>query len=321
MITEAIKNFPKQFEFDPEVKNADKLAGCSSVVVGGMGGSGLVGGILRIIQPELNVHMHHEYGLPMFIRRKDEHLFIAVSYSGNTEETIDFFEAALKGGYPTAAVSVGGKLLEVAKEHSVPYVALPDTGIQPRMALGFALRAVLKLIGANKLLEESGALASVLEPLRYENTGKELAETMRGKVPIIYTSRSNQAIAYNWKIKFNETGKVPAFYNTFPELNHNEMAGFDVNDRTKMLSERMHFIFITDEADHPRIRKRMEITREEYARRSLPVATLALEGATKLQKIFRSLLIADWASYYTAEIYRNEPEAVRIIEDFKKQLR
>lgn len=320
MMKNAIRDFPKQFDYEPEVVNGEKLGAFDALVVGGMGGSGLVAGILRMIKPGLDVAAHHEYGLPPFIKDTKRRLFLAVSYSGNTEETVDFFEAAVKEGYSVAAVGTGGRLLEVAKEGGLPHIELPETGIQPRMSLGFMLRAVLKLVGENALFEEAGALSATLKPGELEAESRKLAETLRGKVPVIYASRKNQPLAYNWKIKFNETGKIPAFYNTFPELNHNEMTGFDVNDATKELSERMHFIFLRDNADHPHVGKRMEVTGEAYAKRGLPVTALILEGTSTMEKIFRSLLLADWTAYCIAEAYGNEPEAVPMIEEFKKKL-
>src|SRR3972149_884548 len=133
MLEEAIKNFPKQFAFEPEVKNAEKLKSFESIVIGGMGGSGLVAGILRALKPELDIAAQHDYGLPAYIKDEDKRLFIAVSYSGNTEEIIDFFEKAIERKLNVAVIAVGGKLLELAKSSGVPFVQFPDTGIQPRM--------------------------------------------------------------------------------------------------------------------------------------------------------------------------------------------
>ena len=241
MFTEAIRDFPKQFEYEPEIVNGDKLGKFESAVVGGMGGSGLVAGIVRALKPKLVLETHHEYGLPQYLSGK-KHLFIAISYSGNTEETLDFFEKALEKKLNAAAVSTGGKLIELAEKGGVPYIKLPETGIQPRMALGFMLRAVLKLLGEDELFKNVGELADKLNSDKWEKEGKELADALSGDVPLVYASRRNQALVYNWKIKFNETGKIPAFYNTFPELNHNEMTGFDVSDSTEDLSKKFHTI-------------------------------------------------------------------------------
>ena len=318
MIEEAIKNFPKQFAFEPEVKNADKVRSFESIVIGGMGGSGLVAGILRALKPELDVAVHHDYGLPAYLGDVDKRLFIAISYSGNTEEILSFFEEAAKKGLNIAVIAIGGKLLQLAQERGIPFVQLPGTGIQPRMSTGFMLRAVLKLIGEDSLYKDSAKLTESLRPEELEARGKELAGKIFGCIPVIYSSRRNLALAYTWKIKFNETGKTPAFYNTFPELNHNEMTGFDVKDSTRALSEKIHFIFLRDSNDHPKIRKRMEVLEKLCRDRGLPVLTLELDGRARSHKIFSSLILADWTAYHLALKYNVEPEEVPMVEEFKK---
>lgn len=145
-----------------------------------------------------------------------------------------------------------------------------------------------------------------------------LAAALRGKVPVVYSSARNQAVAYNWKIKMNETGKIPAFYNIFPELNHNEMTGFDVVPATKTLSSRLHFVFLTDSADHPQVQKRMRVCRKLYEKRGLPVTDAALQGAAPFEKIFNSLLAADWAALHLSKLYGTEAEQVPMVETFKK---
>ena len=321
MLTKAIKDFPKQFEFEPEVQNAGKLKKHSSYVIGGMGGSGLVAGILRALKPELDIAAHHEYGLPTFIDSKEKRLFIAISYSGNTEETISFFQEANKKKLPVAAITTGGKLLKLAKEKKVPYVKLPSTGIQPRMSLGFMLRAALKLMAEEKLFKEAGELAKTLKPSEAEALGKAFAKELRGKVPVIYSSRKNQALAYNWKIKFNETGKIPAFYNTFPELNHNEMTGFDVVDSTRSLSGNIHVIILKDPDDDTRIKKRMKVLENLYVDRYIPVSTVEIDAGGTLEKIFSTLIVGDWTAYYLAKHYSTEPEEVPMVEEFKKLIK
>lgn len=321
MIKNDITNYAQQFRYEPTVKNADKVGRFGAVVVGGMGGSGLVAGILRALKPGLNVVAHHEYGLPSFVGGDGEkYLFIAVSHSGDTEETINFCEEAIKEGLPVAVVSAKGKLLELAEEKGLPYIDLPGDEVQPRMALGYALRAVLKLIGEEKLYKETTRLAEKLDPLRHEEHGRELAQKLSGAVPIVYASRFNQALAYNWKIKFNETGKIPAFCNVFPELNHNEMESFGERSAAGALLPKAHFVFLRDDADHLRIRERMELTAKLYSDCGLSVEDVMIEGKTRLERIFNTLLLGDWAAYYLALGNGVEPESVPMIERFKKDI-
>lgn len=318
MMYDAIKNFPKQFTFIPKIENFSGKFPAKTFVICGMGGSHLAGDLIQAWKPELDIIIHANYQLPILGAEKMKHaLIIASSYSGNTEEPLDAYETARKKKLPIIAIAVGGKLIELAKKHKVPYIQIPDTGIQPRCALGFSMKSMLKAMGLEKELKEASGLVETLKPEVLEDEGKSLARRLLGKIPIIYASRLLQAVAYNWKIKFNETGKIPAFYNTFPELNHNEMTGFDVKDSSRKLSENFSFIFLRDSEDHSLILKRMEILKTLYGNRGLPVTALDLKGKTMLERIFSSLLLADWAAFYTADNYGLESEQVPMVEEFK----
>lgn len=341
---EAIKNFAGQFGFLPVVENAEKLKPAASFVLCGMGGSHLAASILKINNPALDIYIHRDYGLPIFAEKRDEKngekhgkavektLYIASSYSGNTEEVLDFAEKARQKNFNIIAVATGGQLIAWAQKYGLPYIVLPDTGIQPRNALGFSAIALAKLIDPPAISGPLGLadLAKNLAPKAFESVGRELARSLKGKVPIIYSSRTNLPIAYNWKIKFNETTKIPAFYNVFPELNHNEMNGFDVfsskssnfSESTKVaaLSENFHFIFLTDISDHPQIVRRMVVCKEMYEARGLPVTQIEISGENSFMKIFNSLILADWTALVLAEFYGNDPEKVPMIEEFKKKI-
>jgi len=178
----------------------------------------------------------------------------------------------------------------------------------------------LKIMRKENEFAEARALAAVLKPAEQEEAGKSLAERIRGKVPIIYASRKNRGLSYNWKIKFNETGKTPAFANVLPELNHNEMTGFDVVDSTRALSSAFHFIFLRDSADSEKIQKRMDVLGKLYRDRGLLVEDVIIEGDTPYLKIFSSLVLADWTALYTGESYGVETEQVPMVEEFKKAI-
>lgn len=320
MMYEAIKNFPKQFEFEPKIENEENLQRREKFVMIGMGGSALPADLARAWNPRIDILVHKNYGLPPVSKVElAERLVIIISYSGNTEEALDAYEKARESECLLAAISVGGKLLERARKDKVPYIQLPDTGIQPRSALGFSFKSLLKLMGVeNEILKEVSTLSRSLDPTAIEEEGKALAHRLRGFVPVIYSSTENSAIAYNWKIKFNETGKVPAFYNVLPELNHNEMTGFDVTEKTRSLSEKFYFLILKDATDHPKISQRASALVNLYHDRGLQVETIDLDKAGFFIKIFRSLLFADWTAYYLGESYGVETEEVPMVEKFKK---
>ena len=314
---EAIRDFHTQFAWEPVVVNAERLKERSKFVVGGIGGSNLAAGLLASLRPQLNIVIHRDYGLPHLSDAK-ERLWLASSYSGNTEETIDFAKFARKKGYAVATISVGGTLLKFAKKERLPHIVIPNTGIQPRSALGFSVLAIAKLIGREHILRELHRLSTMLKPESLRAKGEKLSRILKGKVPIICASTRNREVAYNWKIKFNETGKIPAFYNVFPELNHNEMTGFDVISATKALSRAFHFVFLTDIADHPKIQKRMSVCKKLYTDRNFSVTEVALKGGSTLERIFSSLLIADWTALHFSRTYGTEAEKVPMVEQFKR---
>lgn len=322
MMREAIKNFHHQFEFQPEIQNKNSFEPKKSAVVCGMGGSHLAADIFKTLDPSADILIHSDYGLPALSEeRLRNSLIIFSSYSGNTEEVLSAYQEARERELSSISISVGGKLLELAKSDSAPYIQMPDTGIQPRSALGFSIRALFRALNREDFLQQSAVLASDLKPAEFEEQGRALAEKIRRKVPVIYASVRNFSLAYNWKIKFNETGKIPAFYNVFPELNHNEMNGFDAQKDSRELSENFFFIFLRDNSDHPRIQKRFEVVEKLYRERGFPVEILSLQGRNAFYKIFSSLVFGDWTALYTAEGYGLEPEQVPLIEEFKKLIR
>jgi glucose/mannose-6-phosphate isomerase len=316
---EAIKNFNQQFSYEPEIVNEENLVLKSSFVVVGMGGSALAAKLLKTWKPELDILIHSDYGLSEFGggELKDK-LIILSSYSGNTEEVVEAFKEAKNKNQAMAVIATGGELLALAIENKIPYIKLPNTGIQPRSALGFSMKAFLKLLGEEKELKKISELLTNLNPIDFEKAGKNLAEKIKNCVPIIYASGRNLSIAYNWKIKMNETGKVPAFYNVFPELNHNEMNGFDVKDSTRELSNNFYFIILKDLDDNPKILKRMAVLEKLYKDRNLKVEVVELGGENFWLKIFANLVLADWVAYHTALGYNLEPQLVPMVEEFKK---
>ncbi len=316
----AIKETAKQFGFKPKIANVDKLFQASKYVLVGMGGSHLAANLLQIIKPELDIIIHSNYGLPIIFDLK-ERLIILSSYSGDTEEVLDAYQKAGRLGLNRAVISIGGALLDQAKRDGVPYLKMPDFGLQPRLALPLNLISLLKLMNEEKLIAQASELEHGFTPENFEKEGKTLASMIHGYVPIVYASVRNQPLAYNWKIKLNETGKIPAFYNVFSELNHNEMTGFDVKDSTRELSEIFYFLFLSDAEDLPKIQKRMTITAKLYQDRNLLVHEIKLSGKNIFYKIFNSLVLADWTANYTAEGYGLESEKVPMIEEFKKLIK
>ncbi len=318
---EDIYNFPKQLAFRPEVKNGDKWGEFKNYILSGMGGSHIAGDILKTISGENNLHIHSDYGLSSSI--KEDTGVVAASYSGNTEEVLDVFDKANLKGVRTAVITKGGKLLELAKKKEIPYIQLPEEKMQPRMALGYSFLALCKALGKKDIEEKMESLKEKLENRQslLEKQGKELASRIKNKVPIAYSTRRNYVTASVWKINFNETAKIPAFCNFFPELNHNEMTGFDIIPSTKMLSEKMIFLILKDKEDFSKNKKRAEVLKEILEKRDFEVLAIENESESREEFVFSSILLSAWTSYYLSKIYQTDPDEVPMVEEFKRMIK
>lgn len=311
---QSILDFPKQLLWKPEIENQKNLPK-QKIIIAGMGGSALAGGFLKMLIPQINIRIHRNYGLP-YGTNKDT-LVVAISYSGNTEETIDALETARKNKTALAVIATGGRLLHLAKQLRIPYIEIPNIGIQPRMATGFILKALAHLVNEKSLERNLEKTGRSIKPTNLAQRGTELARKLKNSVPIIYSSEANKSIARTLKIKFNETGKIPAFYNVLPELNHNEMTGYDSNQKTRALSKNFAFILLQDKNDAPRIKKRMSVLKKILEQKKLQTLTIPFTSRF-LQSIFETILIGDWAAYYLAKIHGADSENVPLVEKFKK---
>ncbi len=318
MMNDAIRAFPAQFIYEPQIVGEFDPKKYNQFIIVGMGGSHLAADLLKETRADLNIQVYSDYGLPVInTDNVSKTLVILSSYSGNTAETLSAGEEALKRGVGLAAVAVGGKLLEFAQTNSIPFIELPNLGIQPRSAFGFSLRALLKLVGAEDDLVLSKEVAR-MDVSELEKQGQALALILQNRVPVIYAEIRHRSIAYNWKIKFNETAKIPAFCNVVPEFNHNEMNGFDVIDSTRSLSDKFAFIFIRSKTDHPQNKIRFDVSQKMYEQRNFPVYVIDLIGVTVYEQVARALMLADWTAVYLSEYYGTEAEKVPMVEEFKK---
>lgn len=303
MDLEIFRDFNKQFEFEPKINNLKNLKKSQDLFLAGMGGSHLSADLIKSVYPQLNLKIHSNYGLPQGINK--ESLLIVSSFSGNTEETIDSLDSALKKKIPVIIISSGGKLIEISKEKNLPYILLPNTINMPRLAIGFSLKAILKIINKKVSIKIDNSKA--------EKEGKKIAEKIYKTIPIIYSSEKNKSVANIWKINFNENSKNPSFCNYFPELNHNEMAGFLNSKKT------FSILMLEDELDHPKIKIRMNAFREIY-KDSFEILTIKNKEKDIWNKYFYLILLSNWTSYYLALKNKVKLEDMEMIERFKKMI-
>lgn len=315
---EDILNFPRQFSYNPEVQNRGKLKSHRNFVVAGMGGSHLAADLLKTWDPEIDLTIHSDYGLPRSTKETvKQTLVIANSYSGNTEETISAFESARKSKLPLIAVTTGGKLLSLAKKHQIPHIVMPQSTKEPRTAIGTSFAALLQATNNMDGLRKIRSLPSKLSPQAAQEEAKGLAKAVAERITIIYSSGRNYPLAYFWKISMNETAKTPAFANVFPELNHNEINSFSQKTKSSAASP-FYFIFLEGKNDPAKIGKRMEITDRLLTNRNWPVKKVNLGRSGSLEDIFQNILLAMWSAYFIAEKKGVDPDKIEMVEELKR---
>jgi len=329
---DVIKNIPDQLLTGLEIAKDVKVEGkFKAIEISGMGGSAFPGNLLRIYlnnlfwnNPSANhrfgVYQNRFYTLPP--EAFDNCLNIVSSYSGNTEETISSFEEVLKNNLPCVGVAAAGKVVEMCGQNNIPLALMPPAEIilQPRMATACFFAVVFQiLVNCGMVEDKRSEFETVVKKLKekeddFEKQGKKIAEEIAGKTPVIYSSTRFKSIAMIWKIMFNENAKTPAFWNFFPELNHNEMVGY-----TKQQGK-FHLVILRDSQDYPRNLKRIETTTDVLKNYGVSSTIVDMPEDGMLYRIFSTLQIGRWASYYLALKYEIDPTPVDMVEELKVQL-
>lgn len=303
----------------------------ANIIVLGMGGSGISGDVSRVLfDGELRVPLtvNRNYNLPAFAG--PDTLAIAVSYSGNTEETLSAFEEALGLGAQGVVISSGGKISDLARSKGISLITIP-AGLQPRAALAYLsmpLAVVLERLGLvgdlTPALNETMALAKELAAMcgpdapKAENPAKRLAERLFGKMAVIYGSEGITGLAaFRFKCQLNENSKSAAHWNVLPELDHNEITGWqELSD----ISRRFRLIFLRDGEEHPQVAKRVDVTRDLIKDEFEGTEEVWSRGESKLARLFSLILFGDFVSIYLALLNGIDPSPVERIELLKKRL-
>ena len=320
VMEETLKRFPEQFAWQPEIVNAEKLRVYKHYIVAGMGGSHLGAWLIKNYGGVSNLTIHRNYGLPAIEPELlDTSLVILSSYSGTTEEVLDTALAASERGLPMAVITMGGKLLEFAREQKLPHVIIPNTGLEPRMAIGYAGIGIADMMLNHGLQKNFRSGGTHVDPMAGQAEGARIGKLLASKIPLIYSSAINLSISYIWKVKFNETAKIPAFCNSFPELCHNELTGFDVVDSTREISSHMYALFLDDETDHERIKVRMKVAGEMLREKGIQVERVKISGQG-FAKAFSAALLADWITLELARTYGVPNPQTPMVAEFKKRI-
>jgi glucose/mannose-6-phosphate isomerase len=337
-VVEALRGLPEQLAAARDAAETLDIAALGdateleNIVVLGMGGSGISGDVLASVgnvSLPLPVTVLKQYRVPGFVGPRT--LAIAVSYSGDTEETVAMATGAADAGARLVTVSQGGELARLAAERGGLHVPCPG-GYLPRMALGalvaplFVVAHRLDLLAdAPALLDQGIAQLTVRrekcqpEVVGAANPARELARRIGTTIPLVYGGGALGAVAaMRWKCDVNENAKAPAFWSAYPELDHHEICGWgqhgDVTRQLFTLIELRHGF------EHPQLARRFGITREIIEETLNQVLEVRAEGEGRLAQLLDLMYVGDWASCYLAFDHDVDPGPIDAIFQLKDAL-
>lgn len=331
---EVVERFPEQLRrawaagkaVDARVR-PDGIAG---IAVLGVGGSGMSGDVLKaLLGPSFSrpVEVCKGYEIPGWIG--PEALVFAVSYSGDTEETLEAFDNARGRGAQIVTVATGGALARIGDQAGLAGVQV-QAGLQPRAALGHLLLGMLGVcqrLGFGSFEADVGESVELLErrchaysrssPLP-QNPAKQLAEALVGLSPVIYGSEGiAEVAAYRWKCQLNECAKVRAHSNFFSELGHNEIMGWGCEVQA---DPREALIVLRHTGEHPRIKHRISVTLPLLAGRAQLVQQFCAEGRSPLARLMDLIYAGDFVATYLAIAQGVDPTPIDLIDRVKREL-
>jgi glucose/mannose-6-phosphate isomerase len=302
----------------------------SSVVIAGMGGSAIGGDIVRrlaLAESKVPVWVHRDYGLPAFVDAGT--LVIASSYSGNTEETLSAFTKALGTRSKKLVITSGGKLKDLAEKKGIPAFVI-DYQAPPRAAFPHSFVPLVGIFQKLGLLGDKSAdskeAVDILRKLSgnlietkslASNPAKQLAVNLRGRVAVIYGAEIFSEVAQRWKGEFNENSKTWAFFESFPELNHNAVVGYEFPPEAK---ERIFVLMLRSSSLHPRNLLRYEVTSKLLAKAGIACESVQARGKSDLAQMLGLVFLGDYVSFYLSMLNEVDPTSTDAINFVKQRL-
>lgn len=291
----------------------------AGLMVCGMGGSAIGADLAaaalgdRLTGPMLTVR---GYELPSWAT--PEWTVLCSSYSGATEETLACFAAAEALGARRLVASTGGPLVDDARAAGVPVVGLPGI-FQPRAAVAymFTIAAeVAALAGVAPRIHTEIDVAAAFLSERADDLRERaaaIAAEIDAKPTVVYGAGLTAPVARRWKTQLNENAKLPAFFSELPEADHNELCGWAGADGQSPPAA----VFLEDADQHPRVRRRFELTADLVAPHAAAVVRLETVGETRVERLLWSLMLGDLVSLEIAAQRGVDPLPVEAIEGFK----
>lgn len=296
-----------------------------NVLITGMGGSGIGANLVESVtfgRIPIPITVCKGYNIPQFV--SPHTLFIACSYSGNTEETLAAVQKAILKRSHLICITSGGKMLELAKEYNFLYIQLPGGYESPRTMIGYIVVSLLSalyhtnLIGAAFIKETENAISYLDRGEKAIQAEAEIiSKKLKGKLPFIYCDGRLLAMATRFQQQLNENAKQIAHVNTFPEMNHNEIVGWQFPEN---ILQQVQVVYLYSDHDHERVEKRLEICREIFEKRSNSIIDIVAQGASLLEQYYYLIHLTDWISYYLAKENNVDPDPVEAIVYLKGEL-
>lgn len=320
-----VQNFPSQlhealligqsFKFNTPKKQY------ANVVLTGLGGSGIGGSIVQnFVFDKLAVPfiVNKDYFLPAFVNKNS--LVIVSSYSGNTEETLQAMQQALKAKATVVCITSGGKVAEIAKKKKLDCILLP-AGMPPRACLGYSMTQVLFVLQGLGLMDYSPVkdMKTSIKLLTTQSKSiqakaRALAKKLYGKTPIIYSGPSFEGVAIRFRQQINENSKMLCWHHVVPEMNHNELVGWRDKDDSRAV------VFLRDANDYERTQFRIDVNKKVIKKYTKNITELYTEGKSYWEKVFYLVHVTDFVSVYLAEMRGQDATEVKVIDFLKGEL-
>jgi len=328
---EHVLDLGNQLKKDLETSNDFVVDSYEDLLIIGMGGSGVAGDVLKLVLNEtsqINIEVRKAYGIPKAIaERRPKCLFI--SYSGNTEETLEAVNDAIKYNLDWSVISSGGQLLELASENKKQYVKVP-TGLQPRAAFGIMTKAVMHFVSLDtdskylKLCNQAGDYLNEALGNQTENEllshALKISKEISTKTSVIYGGTPlTYLVAQRWKTQINENAKSKAFVGYMPEIHHNEILSWEANKQDS--KNNYHLLFLRSPNENSQISKRFELTKKIIGDKVEISEIENISSDNIISNLFHLTLIGDLVSVYMAENLNIDPYDITAIEELKKLLK
>lgn len=292
------------------------------IVFAGMGGSSLAAQMIKdYVREEVSIDIIQDYELPIGLLT-EKTLFIAFSYSGNTEETIACLQRAYAlENLPIVVISGGGEMQQIAKETGLAHFQLPKSE-HPRCSLGHGLGVLLGIVEQTHMIPSQSSI--VENTIRFmenrvkviEERAEAFAARIKDQVPVFYSAPHCGALTRVMKIHMNENAKIQSFCGTIPEVNHNEMVGY-----TNLLMKPV-IVYLRSSYDTARMQERMHVMKDILTEEvGIPFEEISIEGNSWLEEGYYILAYAYFSSYYLAKSYGVDPKDLHIVDTFKKRLK